>query len=721
MARSLAQLLRDVLRLLTSSQHPFFRRLRLFPTLAWRFITLLWPRRFRKTRTISTSDDEKFTHSCSPPSIPFSQGSVHDVVCESRAPQPERLVAHSSSPYLHAPSLHSLSSKSDISITVEQFEVDDQPNASRASIRRPTSRSSSRGSPNRSRLSIPHSRPGSRASMSSVSSRRSIRSIIQNHGINPIASFGVGECASIGPSQLGDDIECIVTLDLVRYLRKVTIGPPMPIFTILPLESMLESTIGLPGWTRHIHPDGAPFYHHEQKRILTDSNMMDHETFAKVESFVDRFEDWIRAHNFDIPEDSELVLQVMKDPKRISDYDDGFHCGYYYAHHSSRSLFWLEENSTSNIFDHRFKENIISRSHAQIWLSVSYWQHWEYFSCTQSVTPELLGELTDILVTMLVDVTGSLYSNSPFSVAELQTFLAAIKEARKMLNTPLKGSPWFVGRLFSQIQYQRFIDFYGQHGARLTRDDSVHDKGVSRTWLIEILSPFLFSAPDVHLMNLRKVYTDDSVSFIQFKQFIIKLHNEWQDFVINGSVLLAANVAFLAIQSVDNDKGDDHRSPAQIASYLSTVSSISSIVMGLLLMRQTRNKEKESAFEAGIYLARAKTDLFGQEPLAIMYSLPFAFLMYAMVFFMVAFSLLCFLEANRITKVIFGAFWAFCLSMIAWTIYLNWEKPEALDIWMNGVRPKQILDDCLHWLREYVRKLPGRFKFRPSEDPESAR
>ncbi|KAJ7157114.1 hypothetical protein C8R46DRAFT_868431, partial [Mycena filopes] len=52
-----------------------------------------------------------------------------------------------------------------------------------------------------------------------------------------------------------------------------------------------------------------------------------------------------------------------------------------------------------------------------------------------------------------------------------------------------------------------------------------------------------------------------------------------------SAVILAANVSFLSIQSVD--QGGDlvfKRSPAQWASYLSALYSIGSITLGLLLV-----------------------------------------------------------------------------------------------------------------------------------------
>ena len=61
-------------------------------------------------------------------------------------------------------------------------------------------------------------------------------------------------------------------------------------------------------------------------------------------------------------------------------------------------------------------------------------------------------------------------------------------------------------------------------------------------------------------------------------------------------MLLNANVAFLAIPSVDSNQNSV--TPAQIASYLSIITSVGSILLGLLLIRQHRVKAKETADDA---------------------------------------------------------------------------------------------------------------------------
>jgi hypothetical protein len=111
--------------------------------------------------------------------------------------------------------------------------------------------------------------------------------------------------------------------------------------------------------------------------------------------------------------------------------------------------------------------------------------------------------------------------------------------------------------------------------------------------------------------------------------------------------LLNANVAFLSIPSVDSGFNVLSRTPAQLASYFSIVTSVGAVVLGLLLSRQTHTKRRDSPREAvsifllftchfflklnvaqSAFMVRMTHATFGLEPLAIMYSLPYALLMW---------------------------------------------------------------------------------------------
>lgn len=81
--------------------------------------------------------------------------------------------------------------------------------------------------------------------------------------------------------------------------------------------------------------------------------------------------------------------------------------------------------------------------------------------------------------------------------------------------------------------HNQFVHLYGQHGARLDRDQSIHGSVVNpRTALVKLLSPFLFWAADVHLQAFEKIWVDRMVHKGPWTLFINKLNEEWQEFII---------------------------------------------------------------------------------------------------------------------------------------------------------------------------------------------
>lgn len=118
---------------------------------------------------------------------------------------------------------------------------------------------------------------------------------------------------------------------------------------------------------------------------------------------------------------------------------------------------------------------------------------------------------------------------------------------------------------------------------------------------------------------------------------------------MQATVLLNVNIAFLSIQSVDNNGlFTTYRSPTQILIYVSTVTSLSSMLFGLLLVRHSDPKRWESAdLVVSIFMVLLIIDIWtltgmqatflgsmthgtrGLESLAIMYTLPYALLMWS--------------------------------------------------------------------------------------------
>ncbi|KDQ28115.1 hypothetical protein PLEOSDRAFT_1112866 [Pleurotus ostreatus PC15] len=641
-------------------------------------------------------------------------------ICASRMPN----IISTSQGYIHSPA--SPSSSEEITIHVEQCDDGEDARRSRDSFsvhsffdRRRQSTGSITGSVRSLSPQSVRSKPPSvvsfngglsaqvpRASVSRLS-LNSVRSSV--HSIAHSALTFNGERASIRQSTIHEQIDCMLSIDLSRYIRKHKILQAQPNVKIPALETQYACPIP-EGWTKYVHPDGCPYWYDTKNKILTDVNLLDEEIFLQTRRFVDIIFDYIRAENLQLEPDVELVVETVK-----YDWDEEYRCGYYFVHHKSRSLFWLQEFDVSYaLWDAQANTSL---SHVKLEIEVSYWQHWEFFCNIQVVTEDLLNELTNILITDLVDLQTSDTSNALFSADELQSYLGAIKISRRLIDAPCKGSPFIIGRLMSLYMRQRFANFWGEYGARLHREQSVHHpEGRPRTWLITLLSPILFNAPDIHLRGLHLIFIDEVAAAQPWRAFIKKLGDEWQDFIINSAVLLAANVAFLAIQSVDNDKADPRRSPSQIASYLSTLTSVSSMIVGLLLVRQTRTKGRDTAKAAADYLRARQYRVVGHEPLAIMYSLPYAFLI--MVLFMIAFLLACLLDTTLITRLLAGITGLICLTLIFWCIWMNWDR--GVDVHQSQWNTS--IDTLSQWrvrLHEALRSLP--FKLRKqaqSQDPE---
>ncbi|KAF5311156.1 hypothetical protein D9619_008037 [Psilocybe cf. subviscida] len=167
------------------------------------------------------------------------------------------------------------------------------------------------------------------------------------------------------------------------------------------------------------------------------------------------------------------------------------------------------------------------------------------------------------------------------------------------------------------------------------------------------------------------MWVDEMLHTGVWKQIMSKFSSEWQDLVTYSTIMLNANVAFLAIQSVDI--AAPSRSWAQIFSYALTVANLACMILGLLLMRQNRTKKRETAELVYKYLKKQNSELTGLEALAIMFSLPHASLMWGMVSFFVAFSLMCVRSANVQTHIVVISCLSLTVLYIIWCIYLAWE------------------------------------------------
>ncbi|RDX39810.1 hypothetical protein OH76DRAFT_1413341, partial [Lentinus brumalis] len=411
-------------------------------------------------------------------------------------------------------------------------------------------------------------------------------------------------------------------LEIPRYDNYTTVSPrrtewKLPaVTTDFPLENIP------PDWVGYTHPEGRLYFHNPLKRIYTDIDVRDPKLLDLLGRFSAQIDEMVHEQGLELPPDHDLVLWL--EWRRIS--QSGYNWIYYFVDHSKQTLFWIEDYDPVTTLDMDEVLALNSPYDIKYELHARYWGHMELYPHGREIPQDVWTELSGILLFADLDVTTSMTTTVTYRAEEIHRMLAIAKSAKAVEKTVY--ATVVVARLMAIFTRQRWLNCYGQTHARLGRDQSVYNNPKPRrTPLIRVLAPLFWNAPDVHLRGLEKIFIDGVIAVVPWGTFIGKLQNEWQEFVLYATVLLNANVAFLAIPSVDN--GPNDVTAAQISSYLSIVTSIGSILLGLLLIRQHRVKAKETADDANAFLRSRRHTMMGLETLAIIYSLPYALLMWA--------------------------------------------------------------------------------------------
>ncbi|KAH8101122.1 hypothetical protein BXZ70DRAFT_110008 [Cristinia sonorae] len=534
-----------------------------------------------------------------------------------------------------------------------------------ATRRSPSKGSSLRSHRRHSRVSIVNAAHHSEHVEESPLRASSILPPSTEYSINVRSSTNSGNTPTQLPTPL--NISLIPYHTIERYDRGIILPKqPDDYECIIPKMTLHFPRQGIPrGWIACSHPEGALYYFDESRRIYTEADIIRPGIHQEVEECVKQLKRTIDSERFDLPPNSSLVIE----PSRMDVGDDYY---YYYVDHDNRTLFWLED------YELRVHELDGMPFFTQLRheLEVYYWAH--VFSLLQRST--------------------SPSSTVLYSVDDLQKMLSCAKHAKRAGETDYATA--IIARLHKTFAHPRFLNYHGELGARLERDQSVHGTSkYPRSTLIRLLAPMLFNAPYVHLHTLERIYVDGTMCHLPWAIFIEKLKDEWQEFTLFATVLLNANVAFLAIPSVD--LGPDVRSPPQIISYISVIAGVGCIIIGLLLVRQYRVKPRDTVDEAAKFLHSKTHPTRGVETLAILYSLPYALLMWSMVTFLAAFSYECFIVQDLVAIWTTAGAWIVICLLIIWCIYSAWESKD--DVWYK--RTMSLYKEKIHKFHEHSRTL----------------
>ncbi|OSD01482.1 hypothetical protein PYCCODRAFT_1445733 [Trametes coccinea BRFM310] len=466
-------------------------------------------------------------------------------------------------------------------------------------------------------------------------------------------------------------------LAIPRYDDYPIITPERADWELKPVTLRYNTETVPADWIARVHPEGRLYFYHPEKRIFTDADIRQKKFRAILQAFEETLDDMVQAQGLILPPNYELVLYLEE--RKIS---GGYNWLYYYVDHANRTLFWVQEFDIIDSVDE--VRGLKTLSQIQPEVEAKYWAHCEMYPYGHNIPEEVFNDLSGMLLFASIDVLTSMTSTVVYRPDDVHRMLGLVKSAKGVRETDYATVA---------IVHQRFLNMHGQTYARLGRDQSIYNTVKQpRTALIKLLAPLFFNAPEVHLRGLEKIWIDNIIAIQPWSGFIGKLQNEWQEFVLYATVLLNANVAFLAIPSVDDGSGN--LTAPQISSYLSIVASVGSILLGLLLIRQHRVKSKETADEAWRYLSSRKHPTLGLETLAIIYSLPYALLMWGMVTFLLSFSFECFANADKAGIYSTAAAWIIVAILVVWTIITGWEGGETsmwerLREWRSWIFPEK--------------------------------
>ncbi|KAI6043910.1 hypothetical protein EDC04DRAFT_3106740 [Pisolithus marmoratus] len=434
------------------------------------------------------------------------------------------------------------------------------------------------------------------------------------------------------------------------------------------------------GWKAHRHPEGALFYSLElpTQKTFTEVDVIDEEIRRDVEYFSTFLWGELR-HEVEVGEFQGLELdkvQLVVEPR--SD-DEGVLCCYYFVDPANRSLFWLDEWNAQGVFS--ACQGVDTLSHKGLAIQAHYWGHWDLYPTLCRVTDELKEEAEDMIVHAICDHLTSNVSSAPLNAEELRGLLTLLNHVKP--NRRQGHGAVVIGRIMKIFYLNYYLNFHGEPCARLNFDQSVHGWKYHPSVMMSICTPLLFFSPMTNIRNLNALFVDGIVSKEKWNAFINRMNSYLTNTNLLATVLLNANVGFLSIRTVDDSNGTSLR---QISSYLSIIASLSSIVVGLILVRHNRTDIQTFIFAAAKFLSSLWHPRHGLEVLAILYSLPHAFLLWGMILFFVALSAEWWNPGNLTSWVTIGTAMFVTLCLVGWCM---WTARNRMGYWWFQADPTQ--------------------------------
>ncbi|KAH9478554.1 hypothetical protein JR316_0009010 [Psilocybe cubensis] len=420
------------------------------------------------------------------------------------------------------------------------------------------------------------------------------------------------------------------------------------------------------GWTQCTHPDGAIYFCNRDKRIFTDANIYDTVLYQQMLEDISTIEEFISTHGITLPSNCDLALDVT-----YNNACQEIQTFYYFVHHPSRSIFFLDN------YEAPWCElkGINSSSHLREELEAQYWLYLQLCPQALEISSSLIFELRD---TVLQFIGASQSSATIYNLDELYKFLTLIENLERNQGRESNGAVGLLSRLMHSFAQSKVYDSQGKLQPRLKNEIQIVTYAAQasrRTWFIRTISPFLFFSPNLYLRTLRRMWVIGATHNSVWDQGVTRLRHEWRERIFWSILMLIANAAFLSIRDIGLRHPElEHRSGAQISSYVSVIFAIGSIFLGMTFHEHIMANSRDLIGDVSAYAKKRAYSLVGLEARAIVYSLPYVFLIWSIISFATAVGFLVFQDTRRVTRVIVGVFAAAVGVLVIIGVICSWER-----------------------------------------------
>lgn len=492
----------------------------------------------------------------------------------------------------------------------------------------------------------------------------------------------------------------IIPTDVKRYDRKIRMKWVEPNrIVITPKDSKYVEEVQC-GWHDFVHPEGPRVYYHHETRVFTDADMrpgkVDSEKLLAMARALNAYAKSQPDIQARIGDETELVLELgieKGNPNIIKS------CGYYFVDHVERVIFWAHpyicEPGGEILCNVKAARKY---SHIKYSLESQYWYHCELFPHNRYLPRQIFEELREIIVHANAETITSDTSLAPFDGNELAKMLDLMDRVEGSIDKMHAHSVCVVARFMRLFTKVKYTNFCGQPGVRVDADRSIYYKeGHERETLIfRFFNLMLWNGPRRHFKRIQRVWVDETINAPRWKDFITQLGTEWTGFTLYSTVMLAVDVSFLAVPGIIDAYGSS-QTPSNIAVYMSALCSVGSLVAAVLLV--DHSQDYQTAEGGASYMFLMTNAIPGIENLALTHSLPFALLVWAMVFFGLALSAFIFDTSDVVTLATMIPGWTIVVILTLWPMMntpVRWLLNVAKSLPYQPKRVVRYLRDSRH-------------------------